>query len=245
MGARAEQPVLYVYSTIDALLAGAYEGDLTVRQLATKGDFGLGTYNHLNGEMVLLGGTMYHVKADGTVAIADPDEHVPLAYVVPFQPSDTFVVEASAAAKPLTELETAIDARLANKNLFYAVKVSGAFVNVSTRAIAPQARPYRSLAEVSKEQVVFKRTEVAGSLVGLRSPSFSKGISVPGWHWHFISDGKDYGGHVLAGSLVRGVVKVAPVREFDVQLPASDDFAKADQTKDRSAELHQVESGRR
>lgn len=245
LGSRAQEPALYVYSTIDALLAGAYDGDLTVRQLATKGNFGLGTYNHLHGEMVLLDGTMHHVKADGTVTVADPGERVPLAYVVPFVPTDTFVVESPASARPLAELEASIDARLPNKNLFYAVRVSGAFANVSTRAIAPQVRPYRPLAEVAKEQVVFKRAEVAGSLVGFRSPAFSKGISVPGWHWHFISDGKDYGGHVLAGSLVRGVVTVASVRKFDVQLPANDDFAKADQTQDRSAELHQVESDKR
>jgi acetolactate decarboxylase len=246
LGARAQEPVLYVYSTIDALLAGAYDGDLTVRQLASKGDFGLGTYNHLNGEMVVLGGTFFHVKANGQVAVADPDEHVPLAYVLPFKPSDSFVLDTPAtAAKPLAELEAAIDARLPNKNLFYAVKVAGSFTNVATRAIAPQVRPYRPLAEVSKEQVVFKRTETVGSLVGLRSPGFSKGISVPGWHWHFISDGKDYGGHVLSGSLVHGVVQVAAVHELDVQLPANEDFSKADQTKDRSAELHQVESDKR
>lgn len=240
--ARAAEPALYAYSTIDALLAGAYDGDLTVKQLATKGDFGLGTYNRLNGEMVLLGGTFWHVKADGTVSKADPNERVPLAYVVPFQPTTTLVVEST---QSLAELEALIDARLTNKNVFYAVKVSGDYANVATRAIAPQVRPYRPLAEVSKEQVVFKRAEVAGTLVGIRSPAFSKGISVAGWHWHFISDAKEFGGHVLAGSLIKGVVTVTTARQFNVELPATDDFAKADQAKDRAAELHMVESDKR
>lgn len=69
--------------------------------------------------------------------------------------------------------------------------------------------------------------------------------SVPGWHWHFISDAKEFGGHVLAGNLIKGEVAVAEVRAFDVQLPATDDFAKADQAKDCAAELHEVESGKR
>jgi len=244
-GVRAAEPALYVYSTIDALLAGAYDGDLTVQQLATKGDFGLGTYNRLHGEMVLLGGTFWHVKADGTVSKADPNERVPLAYVVPFQPASSYAVEASSSAMPLAELEALIDGKLPNKNIFYAVKVSGDYSNVATRAIAPQTRPYRPLAEVSKEQVVFKRADVAGTLVGIRSPAFSKGISVPGWHWHFISDAKEFGGHMLSGSLVKGVVTVARVRKLDVQLPDTDDFAKADQAKDRAVELQQVESDKR
>jgi len=244
-GAHAAEPALYVYSTIDALLAGAYDGDLTVAQLASKGDFGLGTYNRLHGELVLLGGTFWHVKADGTVSKADPNERVPLAFVVPFQPTASFEVKRSEPAMPLADLEALIDSKLPNKNVFYAVKVSGDYSNVATRAIAPQVRPYRPLAEVSKEQVVFKRPDVAGTLVGIRSPAFSKGISVPGWHWHFISDAREFGGHVLSGGLVRGVVTMATVREFDVQLPATDDFAKADQAKDRAAELHQVESDKR
>ncbi len=236
---------MYIYSTIDALLAGAYDGELTVKQLAAKGDFGLGTYNRLNGEMVALGGTFWHVLADGTVAKADQNERVPLAFVLPFRPSTSFAVKASDQAMPLAQLEALLDGKLANKNVFYAVKVSGEYGDVSTRAIAPQTRPYRPLAEVSKEQVVFRRAAVAGTLVGIRSPAFSKGISVPGWHWHFISDAKDFGGHVLAGSLIKGEVAVAEVRAFDVQLPATDDFAQADQAKDRAAELHEVESGKR
>jgi acetolactate decarboxylase len=83
-----------------------------------------------------------------------------------------------------------------------------------------------------------------GTLIGIRSPSFSKDISVPGYHWHFISDDKHYGGHVLAAGLISGVISLATVRKFEVELPATSDFALTDQGKDRSAELHQVEGGK-
>ena len=242
--ASAAGEALYVYSTIDAFLTGAYDGDLTVRDMSAKGNFGLGTFNRLDGEMIVLDGICYHVRADGSVTVADPSDKIPLVYVVPFVPSSTFEIGPGGADRPLAEVEALIDARLPNKNLFYAVEVKGDFTGVTTRAIAPQVRPYRPLSEVAKTQVLFKREAVSGSLVGFRSPGFSKGVSVPGWHWHFISTGRDYGGHVISGGLSRGVVKSAAIRRFDVELPSTEDFANADQTQDRSKELHQVETGR-
>jgi len=170
---------------------------------------------------------------------------VPLAYVVPFVQTAAFEVREGGVGGRLVDLEAWIDERLANKNLFYAVQVAGRFTGVSTRAIPAQSRPYKPLAEVSKSQSVFQRDAVRGTLVGIRSPAFSKGVSVPGWHWHFLSDDKAYGGHVLSGGLVEGRVRVAAVRRFEVDLPATDDFANADQQKDRLRELHEVEGGRK
>jgi acetolactate decarboxylase len=237
----AGKPALYVYSTIDALLSGAYDGELTVGQLVSKGDFGLGTYNRLDGEMLVLGGVPYHFKADGSVTVAKPDDKIPLAYVLPFRPTHRFTLAGSPAAMSLTDIETAIDARLPNKNLFYAVDVTGQFTGITTRAIAAQSRPYRPLAELVKTQVLFQRASATGTMVGIRSPAFSKGVSVPGWHWHFISTDRSYGGHVLAIGLVNAVANVTPSHKVDLDLPANEDFANSDQTKDRSAELHQVE----
>lgn len=238
----AADPTLFVYSTIDALLAGAYDGDLTVGELSKRGNFGLGTYNRLDGEMVLLNGVFHHVKADGSVVVASPATKVPLAYVLPFTAAGGFTLDEASPAKTLAELERVIDAQLVNKNLFVAAKVAGRFAAISTRAIAPQIRPYRPLAEVAKEQVVFKREAVDGTLVGLRSPAFSTGFSVPGWHWHVISDDKSFGGHVLSATLAAGSVVISPVGDVTIRLPRTTDFADADQSKDRSKELHQVES---
>ncbi|MEO7494797.1 MAG: acetolactate decarboxylase [Massilia sp.] len=234
----ADGPALYVYSTIDALLAGAYDGDLTVKQLSAKGNFGIGTYNHLNGEMVVLDGVYYHVKADGSVTVADPAERVPLAYVLPFKPTESFSL---AGVATLPAIEALADQRATNSNMFYAFEIKGRFTDISTRAISSQVRPYRPLAEVAKTQSVFKRESVTGTLVGIRSPALSKGISVPGYHWHFISDDKKFGGHVLSIGSADGVARLALVSHLDIDLPTTDDFAKADQAKDRAAELRKVE----
>lgn len=239
LGGAAQEPALYVYSTIDALLAGVYEGELTIAQLGAKGNFGIGTYNRLDGEMVALDGKFYHVRADGSVRVAAPADRTPLAYVLPFVPTNTVALGPAAS---LPAIEALADQQLSNKNMFYALEVKGRFTGISTRAIPAQVRPYRPLAEVSTSQSVFARDAVAGTLVGIRSPGLSKGISVPGYHWHFISDDRSFGGHVLGTALARGVLRLAQVRRLEVELPLNDDFARADQDKDRAAELRKVES---
>ncbi|MFB9242643.1 acetolactate decarboxylase [Massilia antarctica] len=241
LGSAAQEPALYVYSTIDALLAGVYDGELTVAQLGTRGNFGIGTYNHLDGEMVVHDGKFYHVRSDGSVRVAAPSERTPLAYVLPFVPTQTVALGPSAS---LAQIEALADQQLGNKNMFYALEIKGQFSAISTRAIPPQTRPYRPLAEVSKSQNVFSRDTVTGTMIGIRSPALSKGISVPGYHWHFISDDLSFGGHVLGTGLARGVLRLVQVRRMEVELPLNEDFAKADQEKDRAAELRKVESAR-
>lgn len=231
---------LYAYSTIDALLSGAYDGDLTIAQLATKGDIGLGTFNQLDGEMLGLGGVYYHFRADGSVTVAKPDDKTPLAYVMPFRPTLQLAMEGTVPAT-LPAIEAWMDERLVNKNVFYTVELNGDFKGMTTRAIAAQVRPYKPLAELVKTQVLFPRAAVSGTMVGIRSPAFSKGVSVPGWHWHFISNDRTYGGHVLAAGVVSGHVRVAVAHKVELDLPATDDFANSDQTKDRTHELHSVE----
>lgn len=77
---------LYQTSTIDALLAGTYDGDMSLNQLRRQGDFGIGTYDNLDGEMVLLDGPFYQVKADGKVYAPDLRGETPFAAVCPFRP---------------------------------------------------------------------------------------------------------------------------------------------------------------
>ena len=232
------EPSLYIYSTIDALLAGTYDGDLTIRELRAKGDFGIGTFNRIDGEMIAVDGVFYRARADGSVSVASPDDHTPLAYVTRFRPAQTIKAE---RALPLNELENWLDGRLTNLNLFYAVRIEGEFRDVSVRAIAPQVKPYKALAEVVKTQSVHDYPTTRGTLIGIRSPAFSKGISVPGYHWHFLTQDRKHGGHVLKLTLVSGTAQVEAISKLELQLPENEAFALADQAKDRSEETRQVE----
>jgi len=231
-------PSLYIYSTLDALLAGTYDGELTVKQLSGKGDLGIGTFNRLDGEMVAVDGVFYHAKADGSVVVASPLDRTPLAYVTRFHPTLEFKAE---SALPLAELEKWLDSRLANPNLFYALRIEGEFRAVSVRAIAPQQKPYKPLAEVFKTQSVHDYATTRGILIGIRSPAFSKGVSVPGYHWHYLTADRQHGGHVLALTLLAGSARVEAIRRVNLELPGNEAFAHADQTKDRGEETRRVE----
>src|ERR1700684_3964182 len=95
---------VYQTSTIAALLDGIYDGDVTIAELLTHGDFGLGTFNHLDGEMVVLDGVCHHRRSDGSVAVAAADDRTPFAAVTWFKPETTIPVTATTSRAELTAL---------------------------------------------------------------------------------------------------------------------------------------------
>lgn len=231
-------PALYQVSTIDALLSGVYDGQVTIGELARHGDFGIGTFNGLDGEMLAFDGAFYQVKADGVAYPASPSLKTPFADVLPFKGRVSMTPPAGTS---LVELERWLDQRLGNLNLFYAIRIDGAFEHMKTRAVPAQKKPYPLLAEVVKTQPVFDLGAISGVLVGLRAPAFSKGVSVPGYHWHFLSADKKSGGHVLGFSLGEVTARIDPVHEFRLDLPSDNAFAAADLARDREHELKAVE----
>lgn len=50
------QDTLYQVSTLDSLMQGVYDGELMLEELLQRGDFGIGTFDALDGEMVILDG---------------------------------------------------------------------------------------------------------------------------------------------------------------------------------------------
>jgi len=229
---------LFQYSTIDALLAGAYDGNISVAELAIHGDFGIGTYNRVDGEMILIDGVFYKAKGNGKVDIVPPQELSPFAVVTHFQPAKEINL---ATVATLAELEALLDSSLSNKNAFYAIRIQGNFAAMTTRAIDPQVRPYKPLAEVTKTQSVFQLGSTSGQLIGFRSPAFVKGFNVPGYHWHYLSDDVSRGGHVLSLQLTAGEAKIATISTVELKVPDTEGFIAVDQSKDRTQELHTVE----
>lgn len=230
--------VAYQYSTIDALLSGVYEGDLSVQDLLHHGDFGLGTYNRIDGEMIVIDGVAYKAKADGTVVDAGRTEQTPFAMVTRFVGGPKIVIIHPTSLKAL---EAVIGQIMTNKNIFYAIRVEGRFATLKTRAMSAQDKPYQPLAEVSKTQSVFSYVNMPAMLVGFYSPAFSQGINVPGFHWHALSIDHQHGGHVLDLMLTSGVIQVMPIAELELQLPTRAVFSNYEQGSKRSVELMTVE----
>jgi acetolactate decarboxylase len=112
---------------------------------------------------------------------------------------------------------------------------------MKTRSVPRQEPPYRRLATVVEEQSVFEATGVRGTLLGFRCPAFTAGVNVPGYHLHFISDDKTFGGHVLAFSSDKLSVQIDHIHEIEMLLPGDNAFLDADLSEHKADELKKVE----
>lgn len=227
-------------ATIDSLLAGVYDGETTLEELRRYGDFGIGTFQSLDGEMVLLDGVFYQVKGDGKVDRPDLQTTTPFASVLPFS-GDATTVEIDA---PLNydAICREIDKRAPNPNIPIAVHLRGRFSKVRTRSVPAQEKPYKTLAEVTRNQPEFELGTLEGDVVGFRLPPYVKGINVPGYHLHFLSRDRDKGGHLLQLEMDAGSIRIMEAYRFQMILPKRiAGFAEADLSRDRAGELEKVE----
>jgi len=233
-----DSDVLYQISTIDALLQGVYDGVLPVAELETHGDFGIGTFDRLEGEMLALDGNYYQIKTDGIAYPVSGETTTPFATVTYFEVDENFRLDEPAN---LTELEDTVDLKLPSENLFYAVRIEGNFSSVKARSVPRQEKPYPKLADAVSTQSVFEFENVNGTLVGFRTPEYAKGVNVPGYHLHFITADRSAGGHVLDLEIENGVASVDITRSFLMELPASGDFYDVDLGQDLQDDLEKVE----
>ncbi|MFV8320966.1 acetolactate decarboxylase [Mycobacterium sp. 23] len=215
---------VYQYSTIGALLDGVYDGEATVADILQHGDFGLGTFNHLDGEMVILDGVCYRLRADGTATRAAPTDRTPFAAITRFHRDFGIAITERTDRAAVT---AAIDQRIASTNLIYAIRVTGHFADLHTRTVMEQQQPYPPLTEATEGQAETRFTDVSGTLVGFRTPDFEQGISVAGYHLHFLNDDRNAGGHVLDFTLERGDVGVSGASQLHLSLPTSGAFLQA------------------
>jgi acetolactate decarboxylase len=211
---------LYQTSLMSALMAGVYEGEATYGQIRNHGDFGLGTFNDLDGEMVGFDGTFYQLRSDGSARPVTGDQKTPFAVVTFFQPEQELdVAQPMTTSGLLAMIEKATDA-----NLFTAVRVDGIFDEVRTRTVQRQSKPFPTLTEAAKHQAEKVFTNVEGTLAGFRSPTYAQGIGVAGFHLHFLRQDKQAGGHALDYRLRVGRVQICTVHDLRVELPTSGAF---------------------
>ena len=232
-----QKDTLYQLSTIDALLNASYDGDTDIRSLKEHGNFGLGTFNNLDGEMLLLDGTSYQIKSDGKVYEASLETKTPFACVTFFDAKETFVLESGTSSAKFAKDSTLYFL----PNYFYAVKIEGTFKMIKARSVPAQKKPYPLLTEVVKTQPVFEFRDVKGTLAGFFTPYFFKGINVPGIHLHFISDDRKSGGHVLDFEMTQGFLKTDKTTNIFLALPDSPEFSVMDFRNDLEKDLNKVE----
>jgi acetolactate decarboxylase len=228
-------------SVIDALMVGRYDGVMPMSELLQHGDFGVGTVDHLDGELVILDGQAFQIRGDGSVHDVTGKGSTPFASVTRFQEDGRIDCP---AMDSLSALDARLDEKLPGKNAFVAIRVDGHFRSITLRSVHRQDPPYRPLSEVAESQSVWTRSDVDGTLVGIRCPAWVGGLNVPGYHWHFLSNDRTIGGHVLDCAIRDGHIRYDVCREWQVKLDDSPGFDRADLTKDLSHALKRVESSR-
>jgi acetolactate decarboxylase len=234
-----EPHVLFQASTIGALLDGAFEGDLSFAELGERGDLGLGTLNHLDGEMVALDGEFFRADVDGHIERIDPKERTPFAVVTRFEP--TVDVQLPAEERSHEELLTQVDRMVPKDASTCALRFDGRFDLVRARSVPRQDPPYRPLTEVVAEQHVFELGDVEGTMLGFRFPTYVEGIEVPGYHLHFVSADRSRGGHVLDSRSGELRARIDPSDDLHVELPPQVELADPEVAADTHAAVDAVE----
>lgn len=195
---------LFQHSTIGALMAGMFEGTLPLAEVLTQGTMGIGTLHGLDGELVIINRIPYQVKVDGSINKVGTEEKTPYVAITDFHREDVLEIDYHHSAEGLKDK---LVQHFSSANTFQAVKVTGEFQKMHCRSVAKQAIPYPRLAEVAKDQAEFTRERVAGTLVGFYTPEIFGSVAVPGFHWHFLSTEKDFGGHVFDFEFIKGQVE--------------------------------------
>ncbi|GAB6989944.1 acetolactate decarboxylase [Paenibacillus pini] len=230
---------LFQYSTINALMSGQYDGDITLDEVKKHGDFGLGTLNGADGELTEIDSKFYRFDSKGKMTQVKGDLKTPFVVTTNFQAEKTAKITNVANT---TELTAKLLEQMDNKNNFYAFKMPVKLTYLKTRSEPKQERPYRLLKDVlAEQQVEFEYKNVSGTFVGFYTPNYAATINVPGFHFHFVSDDKTIGGHILNLAFDEANVQIDPITQFEVQLPQTKEFAEADLTKIQLQDIIDVE----
>jgi acetolactate decarboxylase len=227
---------LYQVSTINSLMAGNYDGIESVTQISKKGDFGIGTFDSVDGEMVMLNGIIYQIKASGKVETPDGAVKLPFSAVTYF---DVDTSQDVTQVQNLDALKAVLDKMIVKKDRFYAIKVDGLFSQIKARSVPKQQKPFPILSEVTKKQAVFNYENVKGTLVGFWCPDYVGSVNVPGYHLHFISDDRTKGGHLLDVSFSNANIQMDESPFFQMEL--GENTQQVGGIKDTQGEIDKVE----
>lgn len=199
-----ETDPMYQINSFAIFAEGEYDGFYDYSEIMEKGDFGIGTFDALDGEMVMLDGKVFRIEAEGQAVQVDGTETAPVATFCKFDEDISF--EASNIS--LAELKLEIDSRLPDEDLFYAIRIEGEYKQLTTRSIYAQDKPYRVLTEVLKEEVRRESENVEGTAVGFRAPVHMEQALWKAYHLHFISSDESFGGHVHEAQMEKVTVTI-------------------------------------
>jgi acetolactate decarboxylase len=235
---REDTDILYISAPVNALVEGIFNAETTIGEIRRHGDFALGTFDNLDGEMVMLDGRTYQVTGKGEVNVVPDDVHSPFAIATFFR--ELSRDDLAEGFESVEDLFAKLQDLLPSPNVMYALRIEGRFSFVRTRSV-PRQEHYRPLVEITRNQPTFERSEVQGSLIGFHTPTFMSSINVPGIHLHFLSDDLTFGGHLLQCKALHATVRLQILRRLRMDLPTSLAYLTTDFSRDTSGDLAKAE----
>jgi len=232
-----EHHTLYQVSTANALVQGVYQGCVTVGDLKNHGDFGLGTYDSLNGEGLMLDGRIWQALSSGKVT--EPADST----TAPFWVCTEFVADRHNTLEAVDgwdDLLAQLDQLRESDNLFVAFRIDGEFDEIHYR-VACRSEAGTDLVKATSHQAEFTFERCRGTLMGFWSPTYARTFNIPGYHLHFLSADHQHGGHVLGVKASNLTVQVMDVQNVVMALPESPAFLEADLSGDPTAALSKAE----
>jgi acetolactate decarboxylase len=230
--------ILFQTSPFVALQQGDFDGAYKCGDLKQHGDYGLGTVDNLNGEMIMVDGIVYQIKIDGIAYIVDDSAETPFAAVTFFQNDKTVnIAEADSSA----QLQQLLDANLSTDNTFYAIRIEGNFDYIKTRSVPAQSKPYPTLVDAVQDQAVFEFENVKGTIFGLRCPPYIGVLNVPGYHFHFLTADKKAGGHLLDCRMHDVSAEIDETNAYYIAVPTTEDFIEMNFAEQSNPELDKIE----
>ena len=232
-----DNETIYQVALLQSLAMGYFDGSISVKDLKTHGDTGIGT---LDGEMIVLDGVVYRADGNCEIHVMKDKDKVPFSNVTFFESDFSLrfinVADKAALEKILNEKVDKL-----GRNSFYMIKLTGDFNEVLIRSERGAEPPYPTLVEALKTQKEITPQNISGTVVGLYCPEFMSSLNTPGWHFHFISADKKVGGHVLDLNIKRGEAQFDKTNNFEMGLPAKKNFHSLNFKTDLKEDIRKAE----
>ncbi len=238
MSNKSTEKILFITAPVNALVEGLYQENTSIDELLNRGNFGLGTFDDLDGEMIINDGQVFQLKSDGKAYKVNPKQKTPYACVTQFEP---YSFEYLHSSMELRELYAFLDRTLPSKNMVYALRIEGLFAHVRTRSV-PKQDSYKPLVQVARNQPEFSFQDMEGSLIGFWTPEFLDKITVPGYHLHFLTGDQGRGGHLLDCVTKEIKISIQHVSRIELALPITLDYLTTNLNRDITSDLNEAES---
>ena len=239
--APVERETINQIALLQSLTLGHFDGSVSVAELKKLGNIGIGTFEGLDGELIMLDGVVYRANQDLKINVVDDAVTIPFSNVTFFD-RDFSIKLKNVSTKDALEKILNEQVEKHGVNDFYFVKIPATFSEITVRSEAGQQKPYPTLVQALEATQKEKTAKnIKGTIVGLYCPKYMSSLNSVGWHFHFVSDDKTFGGHVLGLNVKSGVVEFDQTKNFNMKVPNKDNFQNLDLGQDLSKDIRRAE----